>query len=661
MAELPGPAQALAGRSASAIGSQDGRGAGVEQPIAMEGRLSTGEHIPITVSLQPSGDAWLALDLDARLRETLAQGPVHAELGDTAFTLEGRGHTVFATLQTADGSSTYLQGTSAASGRTELHSAQAGSERSHSEHALPGWLENLLDAGRYALDQTLGFFGGAGKELLDQVKGLWDLTSQTAETVIQATLAPFEWVAGATAGGISSLWRQGGPMELGADAWDREIEATRQAWADIGASGENFIQLIWNLGPGQVFNYSRSLTQLSARLEARALETDDLSRAEIRSEIEQALGENPSYAAVTAIADALTNYRGIVAAAESGDDRRIAEEIGRASVRILDLLAAVVLTGRKAADAADVAADAARRADATPNFPGPKLDDTVGGLPALTPKDGLLGGAGTPVEAATKVRQLNDSGQIKRIGQGDFNTVYATTAGTGADADKILRISRNLEEPSTELARSIMDEARATIAAGRLGIGPDVYVNESFLVPDAGYAALSIQRFGKSLGQIDIQALSAAQRETIATNIAQQVGRAHQHNLVHVDLHPGNILVDSAGEVRLTDFGLSGRATRHRDFTPIEGEGLPGSRIDLDVDFVLHHAESLRPADVSADQWRRQAADAYLDALRGNGYPDAPGPATQGAMEARQAKIERAEQAIEDTLHNMQQRDMLGL
>src|SRR5260370_21793635 len=44
---------------------------------------------------------------------------------------------------------------------------------------------------------------------------------------------------------------------------------------------------------------------------------------------------------------------------------------------------------------------------------------------------------------------------------------------------------------------------------------------------------------------------------SILTKIAQALHHAHQHNIVHLDLKPANILFNAKGEVMLTDFGIA--------------------------------------------------------------------------------------------------------
>ena len=51
----------------------------------------------------------------------------------------------------------------------------------------------------------------------------------------------------------------------------------------------------------------------------------------------------------------------------------------------------------------------------------------------------------------------------------------------------------------------------------------------------------------------------------IAVGVAAALGKVHQHGLIHKDIKPANVLVNTAsGEVRLTGFGIASRLTRER-------------------------------------------------------------------------------------------------
>src|SRR6266852_2225137 len=48
----------------------------------------------------------------------------------------------------------------------------------------------------------------------------------------------------------------------------------------------------------------------------------------------------------------------------------------------------------------------------------------------------------------------------------------------------------------------------------------------------------------------------------LAIGLATALGQVHRHGLIHKDIKPANVLVDAAGNVRLTGFGIASRLTR---------------------------------------------------------------------------------------------------
>jgi len=62
----------------------------------------------------------------------------------------------------------------------------------------------------------------------------------------------------------------------------------------------------------------------------------------------------------------------------------------------------------------------------------------------------------------------------------------------------------------------------------------------------------------------------------LAISLATALGQVHWHGLIHKDIKPANVLVDAAGNVRLTGFGIASRLTREHQ-APAPPEVIAGT------------------------------------------------------------------------------------
>src|SRR6266404_340337 len=62
----------------------------------------------------------------------------------------------------------------------------------------------------------------------------------------------------------------------------------------------------------------------------------------------------------------------------------------------------------------------------------------------------------------------------------------------------------------------------------------------------------------------------------LAISLATALGQVHRHGLIHKDIKPANVLVDAAGSVRLTGFGIASRLTREHQ-APAPPEVIAGT------------------------------------------------------------------------------------
>jgi PAS domain S-box-containing protein len=97
------------------------------------------------------------------------------------------------------------------------------------------------------------------------------------------------------------------------------------------------------------------------------------------------------------------------------------------------------------------------------------------------------------------------------------------------------------------------------------------------LVRHNGNAALVLDDGGgEPLDLILSRPLELTRFLRLAISLATALGQVHQHGLIHKDIKPANVLVDAAGNVRLTGFGIASRLTREHQ-APAAPEVIAGT------------------------------------------------------------------------------------
>jgi PAS domain S-box-containing protein len=92
-----------------------------------------------------------------------------------------------------------------------------------------------------------------------------------------------------------------------------------------------------------------------------------------------------------------------------------------------------------------------------------------------------------------------------------------------------------------------------------------------------GNAALVLEDGGNEpLDLILSRPLELTRFLRLAISLATALGQVHRHGLIHKDIKPANVLVDAAGNVRLTGFGIASRLTREHQ-APAPPEVIAGT------------------------------------------------------------------------------------
>ena len=157
------------------------------------------------------------------------------------------------------------------------------------------------------------------------------------------------------------------------------------------------------------------------------------------------------------------------------------------------------------------------------------------------------------------------------LGEGGFAAVFRVRdQDLGQDvAVKVLDLGLT---PSPGLAERFVREARTSARLEHPHIVPIYkvggYKNEVLYI---------VMRCldGPSLRQLleKHQRLSLRDAARIARQVADALGHAHLHGIVHRDVKPDNILLDSAGHVLVTDFGIA-KAAQEASVSQLTTEGM---------------------------------------------------------------------------------------
>lgn len=150
---------------------------------------------------------------------------------------------------------------------------------------------------------------------------------------------------------------------------------------------------------------------------------------------------------------------------------------------------------------------------------------------------------------------------VGELAQGGMAEVFLALAG-GIGARRVCAIKTVRYLPGDRdaelLSKRFLEEAGAVM---RLAHENLVYVFDAGLVERQLYLAMEFLE-GKSVADVLARSQCAeALPPELALHVAMQtlqgLAHAHQHGLVHRDVTPSNIMVSSAGAVKLLDFGLA--------------------------------------------------------------------------------------------------------
>ncbi|MBV8365720.1 MAG: serine/threonine protein kinase [Candidatus Eremiobacteraeota bacterium] len=140
---------------------------------------------------------------------------------------------------------------------------------------------------------------------------------------------------------------------------------------------------------------------------------------------------------------------------------------------------------------------------------------------------------------------------VERIGSGGMGEVFRGY-DHGLERDVAIKV---LAQHSDEVNRRFLAEAQAM---ARLNHPNIVAVYDVGMDGSASYIIMEYVR-GSTIREIDRHAMTIAQATDLVLQVVAALKFAHEHDVVHRDIKPGNVIVGEDGVVKVTDFGLARR------------------------------------------------------------------------------------------------------
>jgi hypothetical protein len=164
-----------------------------------------------------------------------------------------------------------------------------------------------------------------------------------------------------------------------------------------------------------------------------------------------------------------------------------------------------------------------------------------------------------PDQASTSSRMIGTvlSGRYRleaKLGSGGMSTVYLAR-DTTLDRDVAVKVMhREMSEQPDQLER-FRQEARAVAKLSHPNVVAVIDAGEDGGFPYIVFEYVEGETLKQRIGRVG--ALDPQEALAYAIEIARGLTVAHGRKMVHRDIKPQNVLIDSEGRAKLTDFGIS--------------------------------------------------------------------------------------------------------
>jgi len=167
-----------------------------------------------------------------------------------------------------------------------------------------------------------------------------------------------------------------------------------------------------------------------------------------------------------------------------------------------------------------------------------------------------------------KQKQIGRYKITGELGRGAMGLVYKAEDPALGRTVALKTIALSDDEPERdEYRKRFLMEGKA---AGRLTHPHIVTVYDFGEERDIAYMAMELLKGTELRTRMQEGAIPIAEAADIAAQVAEGLGFAHEHGVVHRDIKPGNIMLVARGQAKIMDFGIARtRASDHKTSTGV--------------------------------------------------------------------------------------------
>ncbi|MFO1505725.1 MAG: serine/threonine-protein kinase [Lysobacterales bacterium] len=248
-------------------------------------------------------------------------------------------------------------------------------------------------------------------------------------------------------------------------------------------------------------------------------------------------------------------------------------------------------TSMRAGQPAGATEDLVELADLAFSGPSPatRTNGTAGATRRQRRLDALAFDLSEPAQ-----REFGDYELIERVGEGGMGVVFHARQKS-LDRDVAIKLLAAGPWASRDIVERLIAEARHAAQMQHPNLVTVYEVGTAEGLPFFSMQLVAGQSLDKAIA--DSGPIEPRRAAALVQTIAEAVAYAHSLGLLHLDLKPANVLLDSADEPHVTDFGVA------RKFDPLRGTG--NSEISGTPDYMApEQAEiGMHPLTPATDVW----------------------------------------------------------